>query len=259
MAMASSIAAIARLSDGRFRACFGTGATARRTMGQRPLTLGALGDYVAAVRGLLAGETVMVDGAPTRMLHAPGLAPPRPVDVEIWISAFGPRAVELGNRLADGLISLPVRQPIPIATMQAGTVLEPGEDRDSPRVRAAVGPWQVVAYHDAYAIAGAAAVDVMPGGKQWREAVERLAPDDERHLLAYEGHVTNLPERDHPLVGYDKGFPTIVGEPREIRAAVDRLGEAGVQELIYTPSGPDIVRELRTFAAASALNPRSAL
>ena len=39
MAMASAIATIARLSDGRFRACFGTGATARRTMGQRPLTL----------------------------------------------------------------------------------------------------------------------------------------------------------------------------------------------------------------------------
>ena len=37
MAMASAIATIARLSGGRFRACFGTGATARRTMGHRPL------------------------------------------------------------------------------------------------------------------------------------------------------------------------------------------------------------------------------
>ena len=73
MAMASSIAAIARLSDGRFRACFGTGGTARRTMGQRPLTLRVLGEYVSAVRGLLAGETVTIQGAPVRMLHMDGL------------------------------------------------------------------------------------------------------------------------------------------------------------------------------------------
>ena len=78
MAMASAIATIARLSDGRFRACFGTGATARRTMGQRPLTLRYLRDYVTAVRALLAGETAIVDGQPVRMLHAEGLAAPAP-------------------------------------------------------------------------------------------------------------------------------------------------------------------------------------
>ena len=59
-------------SDGRFRACFGTGETARRTMGLKasPCTPGC---YVAAVRGLLAGETVTIDGQPARMLHADGL------------------------------------------------------------------------------------------------------------------------------------------------------------------------------------------
>ena len=70
MSMAAAIATIARLSAGRFRACFGTGATARRTMGQLPMTLRALEDYVIAVRGLLAGETVTIDGQPARMLNA---------------------------------------------------------------------------------------------------------------------------------------------------------------------------------------------
>ena len=69
MSMAAAIATIARLSARRFRACFGTGATARRTMGQLPMTLSALEDYVIAVRGLLAGETVTIDGQPARMLH----------------------------------------------------------------------------------------------------------------------------------------------------------------------------------------------
>ena len=88
MSMAAAIAAIARLSGGRFLACFGTGATARRTMGQRPMTLRALENYVTAVRGLLAGDTVTIDGKPARMLHTDGVAAPRPVDVEIWLSVF---------------------------------------------------------------------------------------------------------------------------------------------------------------------------
>jgi 5,10-methylenetetrahydromethanopterin reductase len=91
----------------------------------------------------------------------------------------------------------------------------------------------------------------MPGGREWREALERLAPEGERHLLTSEGHVTHLPERDQPLVGYDNGFPTMIGEADEIRAGLTELAELGVQEVIYTPSGPDVARELRTFSAAA--------
>ena len=70
MTMASGIATIARLSGGRFRACFGTGYTARLAMAQRPIPLRALVDYVGTLRHLLAGETAIVDGTPARMLHA---------------------------------------------------------------------------------------------------------------------------------------------------------------------------------------------
>ncbi len=150
MATASAIATIARLTGGRFRACFGTGGTARRTMGQRPLTLRFLKGYVTAVRGLLAGETVTIDGQPARMLHGEGLAVPRPIDVEIWLSVFGPRGIELATETADGIIGLPMEHELPIAMLMPATVLEPGEDRGSQRVREAAGPWQVVAYHEAY-------------------------------------------------------------------------------------------------------------
>ncbi len=154
MTTASAIATIARLSDGRFRACFGTGATARRTMGQRPLTLRYLKSYVTAVRALLAGETTMIDGRPVRMLHAEDLAAPRPVDVEIWLSVFGPRGIELAAEIADGIIGLPMEHALPVAMLMPATVLEPGEDRGSQRVREAVGPWQVVSYHEAYSVVG---------------------------------------------------------------------------------------------------------
>ncbi len=74
MAMASALATVSRISEGRVRACFGTGFTARLAMGQRAMTLGDLVEYVTAVRQLLAGETARVDGAAAKMLHAPGLA-----------------------------------------------------------------------------------------------------------------------------------------------------------------------------------------
>jgi 5,10-methylenetetrahydromethanopterin reductase len=252
MAMASAIATIARLSDGRFRACFGTGATARRTMGQRPMTMRALGDYVKAVRALLAGETVTIDGQPARMLHAEGLAAQRPIDVELWLSVFGPRGIELAGEIADGIVGLPMQHALPIATLIAGTVLDRGEDRDGARVRDAVGPWKVVRYHEAYAVMGPAAVDAMPGGRAWREALEGLAPDGERHLLTHEGHVTHLTDRDYLLLDHANNPLVMVGDADEIRERLAQLNEHGAREVIYTPSGPDVDRELRAFSAAAA-------
>lgn len=208
MAMASAIAAVDRLSDGRFRACFGTGATARRTMGQRPMTLRVLESYVTAVRGLLAGATVTIDGKPARMLHVDGMTATRPVEVEIRLSVFGPRGIQLAGNIADGIIGAPTPHPLPVATLMAGTVLEPGEDADSDRVPEAV--------------------DAMPGGQAWREALERLAPPGERHLLTYEGHVTHLTDQ------------------------LAWLGENVVREVIYTPSGPNVARELKAFVAVCA-------
>ncbi|WP_436792035.1 LLM class flavin-dependent oxidoreductase [Yinghuangia sp. YIM S10712] len=248
MAMASGIAAIARISGGRFRACFGTGFTARLTIGQKPMKLDALGEYVSALRQVLAGETATVDGKAVRMLHADGLAAPRPLEVPLWLSVFGPRGAELAGKVADGIIG-PPHPTLPAAMLVSGTVLEPGEEPGSDRVREAIGAWRVVDWHNAYAKGGAEAVDAMPGGRAWREAVEALAPEDERHLLTYEGHVTHLPDRDRALLEHID-LKAFVGDEARVGRQLSRLGDAGFREAIYTPSGPDLARELRAFAAA---------
>lgn len=248
MTMASGMATIARLSGGRFRACFGTGFTARMTIGQPAMSLDALFDYVATLRRLLAGETAVVDGRAVRMLHWPGLAAPRPLTVPLWLSVFGPRGNERAAEVVDGTIG-PPHPTLPTATMVSGTVLEPDEDPGSRRVRDAIGPWRVVGWHAAYAGGGAVAVDAMPGGPAWRAALEALAPEDERHLLAFEGHVTHLAARDVPLLE-DIDVKTMVGDADSIRRELDRLVSAGFCEVMYTPTGPDVARELRAFAAA---------
>lgn len=248
MAMASGIIAIARISEGRFRACFGTGFTARLAVGQRPMTLDALAEYVTAVRHLLAGEIATIDGRPARMVHAPGLALRRPVGVPLWISAFGPRGAALAARIADGLIGSP-HPSLPAAMIVSGTVLAPGEDPGADRVREAIGPWRVVDWHNAYAKGGAVAVDALPGGAGWRGDLEALAPEEERHLLTFEGHVTHLPERDRRLLDHID-TKTMVGDSSLIGRRLARLATAGFREVIYTPSGPDVARELREFASA---------
>jgi 5,10-methylenetetrahydromethanopterin reductase len=253
MAMASSIATIARLSEGRFRPCFGTGYTARMTMGQPPMSLNALFDYVGTLRTLLAGEIAMVDHQAVRMLHWPGMAARRPLEVPLWLSVFGPRGNERAPELAEGIIGRP-HPSLPTATMISGTVLDPGEDPRSKRALEAVGPWRVLAWHTAYARGGANAVDALPGGAAWRSELEALAPEGERHLLTFEGHCTHLSVRDVPLLEHaDSGGPSrgeIVGEVDAVRSELDRLASVGYSEVLYTPSGPDVARELRAFAAA---------
>jgi 5,10-methylenetetrahydromethanopterin reductase len=138
--------------------------------------------------------------------------------------------------------------------MVSGTVLDPGEGPGSPRVLEAVGPWRVIAWHGAYARGGAELVDALPGGAAWRAELERLAPEDERHLLTFEGHCTHLAGRDLALLeAQDAGGPgrsEITGDPETVRRELDLLAAAGFCEVMYNPSGPDVARELRTFAAA---------
>ena len=246
--MASGIATVARLSGGRFRACFGTGFTARLSVGQRPMTIRALGEYVRGLRQLLAGEIAIVDGKPTRMLHADGLTANRPVDVPLWLSVFGPKGIGLATEIADGIVG-PPHASLPSAIISSGTVLDPGEDPDSDRVREAIGPWRVVDWHNAYATDGAEAVEAMTGGRMWREELEALAPESERHLLTFEGHVTHLTDRDRGLLEHID-LKSMVGDADRIARNLSRLGDYGYREVIYTPSGPDVVRELRSFADA---------
>jgi 5,10-methylenetetrahydromethanopterin reductase len=249
MTMASGIATVARLSGGRLRACFGTGFTACLAIGQRPMTLPALMEYVTVLRRLLAGETAVVDGRAVRMLHAEGLTEPRPVDVPLWLSVLGPRGARMATDVADGIISRTPHPTLPTATLEPGTVLDPGESPDSERVQEAIAPWRVVDWHVAYASGGAEAVDAMPGGTAWREALEALGPRDERHTLTFEGHVTHLTERDRGLLEHiDR--KSWVADEAGISGLLGQLAEQGFAEFIYTPTGPDVERELRAFAAA---------
>jgi 5,10-methylenetetrahydromethanopterin reductase len=61
--------------------------------------------------------------------------------------------------------------------------------------------------------------------------------------------VTHLAARDVPLLDH-VDLDTMVGDSASIARKLGRLAQAGFCEVIYTPAGPDVARELRAFARA---------
>ena len=88
MVNAAATAALVALAPDRVAVAFGTGFTGRRAMGYRAIPWAYMDAYIRAYRGLLRGETVEWEGARMRMLHPPGHAAPRPVEVPVMIGAL---------------------------------------------------------------------------------------------------------------------------------------------------------------------------
>jgi 5,10-methylenetetrahydromethanopterin reductase len=102
---AMEISGLARLHPGRFAAALGHGVDPwMRQIDARPRDrLAALEEIVSAVRSLLAGETVNVDGSHVHLRdvtlgHPPDTPPP------VLIGTTGPRALAAAGRVADGIL-----------------------------------------------------------------------------------------------------------------------------------------------------------
>ena len=253
MVTASAIASIESLAPGRLSVAVGTGFTARRTLGKRALPWKFMERFVRDLRGLLRGETVVVDGEKVRMCHPAGAAPARPIGTPILIAANGPRGLAVARELGDGVMSagvLPADFPGG-SLLLMGTVLEEGEALDAPRVLDAIGPAIAVVYHGSYDT-NPEAVEQLPGGKAWREAIERV-PEDERHLAVHAGHLFELSSADRGNIDPNLGpGVTFTGTRDQLRTRMGKLEAEGCTELIYMPIGSDIAREMRAMAEVAA-------
>ena len=262
MVNAAAIATLVDLAPGRVAVAIGAGFTGRHVLGQRPMRWADVREYIVVLRALLRGDDAEWEGATIRMIHPSGYGAPRPIEVPILVGADGPRGTAVAAEVADGTFA--AGRPNRAATgswtglLQFGTVLDDGELPDSARVIEAAGPGLAVALHARLEMAGPEAVDRVPGGQVWREAVEHVPPE-RRHLAIHEGHVVELTDRDRAALaaGAATRIPdlTLTGTAAEVRARLDAFAAQGITELAYHPSGPDIPRELRAFASAAGLQP----
>ena len=257
MVNASATAALAALAPGRVAVAFGTGFAGARALGALPTSWRYLRDYVAAFRRLLAGDTVTWQGTRMEMMHPGGHAPRRPIDVPILISALGPKGLDVATELADGLFSVNGQTRFAAKFDWAalgvhGTALADGEALDSPRVRAAAGPGNALAYHAAYEFGGD--VGTLPAGNVWLDAINQTPPQD-RHLAVHDQHLIALNRADTAAwaAGSWQAIPqtTLTGTAAEIGRRVRDIAAQGITELIYQPTGPDIAAELEAFYAAA--------
>lgn len=259
MVNAAAIATLESMAPGRVAVAIGAGFSARVAMGQRPIPWADVAHYVRTLRSLLHGDEVEWEGKAIQMLHLPGFGAPRPVMVPFLIGADGPLGLSVAAELGAGVFSVAVPQPDAgdgspwRAVLSFGTVLDDGETIETPRVEAALSAPASVLLHTFYERNGAAAVDTLPGGVEWRAAVEAVPPRT-RHLAVHRGHLVEA--NSHDRIAVSALLPVaeamaLVGRPPYIRQRLAELDAAGVTEIAYQPAGPDLERELRAFAAAT--------
>jgi 5,10-methylenetetrahydromethanopterin reductase len=249
MTNAAAIATLVELvGEERVTVAVGSGFTGRLAMGQRALRWAFVREYVAALKGLLAGEVVQWEGAAVQMLHSEGMALPRPISVRWLIGAAGPKGIAVARELGDGVFG---GAPIPgfdwSACLVFGTVLDEDESPDSERALAAAGHAGAMMFHYGYENS------LLPQEQlqDWLAAYADV-PAERRHLAMHTGHLVHVNEHDAPLVDGELLVRFgLANRADRWHARLAELAQAGATEIAFQPAGPDPVRELERFAAVA--------
>lgn len=95
---ASLLATLDEVSDGRMDLGIGRGDSARRVLGKPPITLANTEEAITLIRTLVAGGRIEYEGTE---LHFPWT---RGWTLPVWVAGYGPMALAMTGRVADGLI-----------------------------------------------------------------------------------------------------------------------------------------------------------
>ncbi len=97
---ANAITTLQEVSGGRAQLAVGTGDRPVTELGYRPAPVATVREMVRVIRALHEGETVTAaDGIALRNAHLAA-----PVPVPVYLAASGPRMLELGGEIADGVL-----------------------------------------------------------------------------------------------------------------------------------------------------------
>jgi alkanesulfonate monooxygenase SsuD/methylene tetrahydromethanopterin reductase-like flavin-dependent oxidoreductase (luciferase family) len=276
---ANGIATINRLAPGRTFISLGTGHTAMRTIGQRPMGLKAFAEYVRVVRALLQGQEVdyTLDGKTSRITFQMrefryiDLEPPIP----LYIAGYGPKAQALAGELADGLVTgfprggtlSEAMEDVRTGARRAGRsldgfytsamvnlmLLEPGEAVNSPRVIAEAGSAVMsgMHYHAArHYESGIEPPDYARG--VWEDYIALLDgyPDDVRHRMLHESHYSKLdPEEARFLTPELIRGSCLIGTADELIERLHALEAQGLNQIMLYPPLNRMYRVIEDFAA----------
>jgi probable F420-dependent oxidoreductase len=130
---ASTLALLDEISGGRMDLGIGRGDSARRVLGKPPTTMKDLEQAVHVIRALVEGRSIEFEGA---MLELPWTKGHR---LPVWIAGYGPVALKLTGRIADGAM-LQIGDPALIrwfVSQVRASAVEAGRDPSWVRIMAA--------------------------------------------------------------------------------------------------------------------------
>ena len=130
---ASTLAVLDDLSGGRMDLGIGRGDSARRVLGKAPTSMRDLEQAVHVIRALVEGHSIEFEGA---MLELPWTAGHH---LPVWIAGYGPVALKLTGRIADGAM-LQIGDPDLVrwfVSQVRASAVESGRDPASVKVMAA--------------------------------------------------------------------------------------------------------------------------
>jgi 5,10-methylenetetrahydromethanopterin reductase len=266
---AASIATINVMAPGRTFLGVGSGNTAMRIMGHKPMPIAELDAYLATLTPLLRGEESSYSWrgrtSPVRhLMPAAGFvdfAPPIP----LYVSGFGPRSLGLAGRYGDGaVLSIPPhagamdnawrhiergaadagrkidRDAFVTTTLTTVVVLRPGEATDSDRVKRQCGAFAISALHYAYdQWRQYGRVPKGPVAAVWPEysALVAETPEAIRHQRVHAGHNCWVIPEEERFVTRDLIESTcMVGTAGDLVTRLRALGEAGLDQLMILPN-----------------------
>jgi 5,10-methylenetetrahydromethanopterin reductase len=219
---AMEIATLARLYPGRVAVAFGHGVAAwMRQIGSHPGNrLAALEEVTSAVRALVGGESVSIQGSHVRLddvrLETPPSVPPL-----ILIGTTGPKGLAIAGRAADGILLAEGASAgfVEWAVQQASAV-----DGGAKRPDCVLYSWLRIDDD-----ARRAEEALRPAVEHWRSSglypePMRLAPADAREL-------------------------GVVGDPPTCARAIGRLADAGARSIVFAPLGNDVDGQVARLAA----------
>lgn len=262
---AHSIATINQLAPGRVILGLGTGHTARRVMGLKPIRLAQFRAYVQMCRDLLDGKEVVYreDGEERTIhfLHLDRAFINIRDRIPIYIAANKPKALALVGELGDGLIVWALntlelirtaiaqaqegaqragRQPgadLYVATGLGVCLLRPGEDLSSPRVVWTIGHNVMAVIH--FYWEQVRSPDEVPAELRdtfvrYCDFVKQMkSPPHKRYLEIHDGHCTYLrPEEAQFVTPQTIKATAIAGPPEEVIERIRTLEKAGVKQVL---------------------------
>ena len=95
---ASALAVLNEVSDGRMDLGIGRGDSARRVLGKTPTTMATLEEAILVIKALVEGRPIEYEGTRLELTWAGRWTLP------VWVAGYGPMALQMTGRVADGLI-----------------------------------------------------------------------------------------------------------------------------------------------------------